>query len=141
MRPTTGYASFAVKNAAVAGRFYRETLGLTTEFMMDGYLIDLGLPGGARVMVYEKADHQPANFTVLNLEFDNLEETVDELMAKGVEMERFDGIKQDDHGIAHEMGPTIAWIRDMSGNIIGLLQADASRQEQRQASGAGSSAR
>ena len=139
MRPTKGYASFAVRNAAVAGRFYRETLGLTTEFLMDGYLIDLGLPGGASVMVYEKADHEPANFTVLNLEVENLEETVDELVAKGVEMARFEGIQQDDRGIARAMGPTIAWLRDTSGNIIGMLQAEPAGQERREPASASTS--
>jgi predicted enzyme related to lactoylglutathione lyase len=139
MQPTKGYASFAVKNNAVASRFYRDILGLTTESMMDGYVIDLGLPGGARVMVYEKADHEPANFTVLNLEVANLEETADELIAKGVEMARFEGIKQDDRGIAHDMGPTIAWIRDTSGNIIGLLQADPAASGSREPAGASTS--
>jgi hypothetical protein len=54
-------------------------------------------------------------------------------------MARFEGIKQDDRGIAHDMGPTIAWIRDTSGNIVGILQAEAAVSDSREPAAASTS--
>jgi predicted enzyme related to lactoylglutathione lyase len=115
------YPSFAVKDVAESKAFY-EHLGVKAESMMGGYLLDLTLPGGdTHAMVYQKDDHQPANFTVLNFPVDDVDAAVDQLTAAGIEMARFDGFKQDDKGISHDSGgPTIAWFRDPSGNILAV---------------------
>ena len=42
------------------------------------------------VMVYPKTDHQPAVFTVLNFPVEDIESTVNHLMAAGVTMEHYD---------------------------------------------------
>ena len=46
---------------------------------------------------------------------------MDELTARGVEFERYEGIDQDDKGIARGGGPTIAWFKDPAGNILSVL--------------------
>jgi predicted enzyme related to lactoylglutathione lyase len=72
-------------------------------------------------MVYQKDDHQPATFTVLNFPVDDVDAAVDGLVAAGIEMARFEGFEQDDKGISRQgEGPTIAWFRDPSGNILAV---------------------
>lgn len=39
-----------------------------------------------------------------------------------MEFERYDGIEQDDKGIARGMGPDIAWFKDPAGNILCVLK-------------------
>lgn len=116
------YSSFAVKDVAAAKAFYGDTLGLPAEPMMDGYLLDLTLPGSdAHVLAYQKDDHAPANFTVLNFPVDDVDSAVDELTAAGIEMARFEGFDQDEKGISRGgEGPTMAWFRDPSGNILSV---------------------
>jgi hypothetical protein len=42
--------------------------------------------------------------------------------SRGVEFERYDGMEQDDKGIAR-FGPDIAWFKDPAGNIMSVIQA------------------
>ena len=83
----------------------------------------LTLPGGTDVFVYPKEDHEPAVFTILNLEVDDIDQTVDVLAERGVEFLRYDGFQQDERGIASDdEGPRIAWFADPAGNIFSILQ-------------------
>ena len=121
-RPTSAYSGFAVRDPAAAATFYRDVLGLSVEEMMDGYLLDITLPGGgAHVLVYGKPDHEPATYTCLNFEVEDVDVAVDTLTAAGVAFERFEGFDQDDKGISRGgEGPEIAWFRDPSGNIFAV---------------------
>lgn len=53
---------------------------------------------------------------------DDVHATVDELSARGVELERYDGMPQDEKGIMREGGPLIAWFKDPAGNILSVIQ-------------------
>ena len=118
VQESKAYSSVAANDIAATKAFY-EQLGVTVESMMDGYLLDLTLPGGTHVMVYQKDDIQPATNTILSFPVDDVDAAVDELTAAGIEMARFDGFEQDAKGISREgEGPTIAWFRDPSGNIL-----------------------
>ncbi len=83
--------------------------------------------GGGDIFVYQKDDHQPATYTVLNFPVDDIDTIVESLVAKGVSMERYDTMPgaQDDKGImrgkAAKQGPDIAWFKDPSGNILSVL--------------------
>ena len=44
--------------------------------------------------------HEPASFTVLSFQVQDIEATVDELTAKGVPFQRYDGFDQDKRGTA-----------------------------------------
>ena len=79
------------------------------------------------MFAYPKADQQPATFTILNFEVDNIEEAVDELTNRGVRFEHYeDGPRTDEKGIlrgrAQKMGPDIAWFKDPAGNILSVLE-------------------
>ena len=123
LEPTGAFGGFAVRDIPAAAAFYRDILGLDVTEQMDGYILDVALPGqGGHVMVYSKPDHEPATFTVLTVEVDDLEAAVDALIAAGVSMERYPDFEQDDRGIARGSGPDIAWCQDPSGNIIAVMR-------------------
>ena len=119
---STAFSSFAVDDLAAAKRFYGQTLGFPVTEHMDGAIIDVTLPGGDHhVMVYPKDDFVPATYTVLNFPVRDVDAAVDELTRQGIEMARFEGFEQDDKGISRQgEGPTIAWFRDPSGNILAV---------------------
>jgi catechol 2,3-dioxygenase-like lactoylglutathione lyase family enzyme len=114
------YSGFAVPDLEAARKFYGDTLGLTVTTLLDDVLIQIGAEGRP-VLVYQKDDHAPANFTILNFPVADVDAAVDELAGRGVEFERYDGFDQDDKGIARsEEGPTIAWFTDPAGNILSV---------------------
>ena len=116
------FSSFAVDDTAKARSFYADTLGLQVEDLGMGGLLGLRLAGGGQVMVYPKPDFAPATYTVLSFPVADLDKAVDELVAAGVTMERYDGFDQDDRGIARDSGgPAIAWFKDPAGNICAVL--------------------
>lgn len=120
------FSSFAVDDIQKAKEFYEQTLGLTVEEDTVMGMLHLKLADGATVMVYPKPDHTPASFTVLNFVVENLDQAVDELIAKGVNFEKYEGFSQDEKGIARstspEQGPDIAWCKDPAGNIIAVFK-------------------
>ena len=115
------FSGFAVDDLEKARKFYGETLGLKTSMQNEGNLLSLHLAGDRDTLVYEKPDFTPATYTILNFSVDDVEKTVDELAGRGVAFERYDGIEQDDKGIARGMGPDIAWFKDPAGNILSVL--------------------
>ena len=118
------FSGFSVNDLDAARRFYEDTLGLrTSDVEMDG-LCRLELGGGAQVLVYAKADHTPATFTVLNFPVPDVDAVVDQLGVRGVRFERYDGFDQDEKGIARGQGPDIAWFTDPAGNVFSVLRQD-----------------
>jgi len=117
---TKAFSGFAVDDLAAARQFYGETLGLKTSEQYG--LLTLHLAGGRDTLVYPKPDHKPATYTILNFEVDDIDATVDELAGRGVRMERYEGLGQDDKGINRAGGPYIAWFKDPAGNILAVLQ-------------------
>ena len=117
---TGAFSGFSTNDLAAARAFYAETLGLAVE---EGEgMLNLQLGGGQRVVIYPKDDHQPATYTVLNFEVPDIDAAVDELVAAGIELERYEGTPQDDRGVMREWGPPIAWFTDPAGNILSVIQ-------------------
>jgi catechol 2,3-dioxygenase-like lactoylglutathione lyase family enzyme len=118
---TKAFSGFAVDDLQKAREFYEGTLGVRVS-EANG-LLTLHLAGDRDTLVYPKPDHTPATYTILNFPVDDIDEAVDELAARGVRFERYDGFDQDAKGIARgESGPYIAWFRDPAGNILSVLQ-------------------
>jgi catechol 2,3-dioxygenase-like lactoylglutathione lyase family enzyme len=113
------YSGFSTNDIARTKAFYTDTLGLEVTEQMGN--LTLKLPGGGRVLVYPKDNHQPASFTVLNFPVDDIDKAVDGLTKAGVTFERYDGFGQDEKGIARGDGPDIAWFKDPAGNILSVL--------------------
>jgi catechol 2,3-dioxygenase-like lactoylglutathione lyase family enzyme len=124
-RSTAAFSSFSVDSLTKAKEFYTHTLGLTVDDQ--GMGLRLHLPDGGVVFVYPKDDHQPATFTILNFQVDDIDEAVDDLTTRGVQFEHYEGdLKTDEKGVARglsrNMGPDIAWFKDPAGNILSVLQ-------------------
>jgi catechol 2,3-dioxygenase-like lactoylglutathione lyase family enzyme len=120
------FSGFAAPDIEAARDFYRDKLGLdVTEHEVGGQsLLTLNLAGDRPTMIYPKPDFQPATYTVLNFPVDDVEAAVDELSARGVQFEKYDGFDQDEKGIARGNGPDIAWFKDPAGNILAVLKPD-----------------
>jgi catechol 2,3-dioxygenase-like lactoylglutathione lyase family enzyme len=117
---TKAFSGFAVDDIEAARKFYGETLGLETSEQYG--LLTLHLAGGRDTLVYPKPDHVPATYTILNFQVDDVDAAVDELTARGVSLERYEGMGQDAKGINRAGGPYIAWFKDPAGNILAVLQ-------------------
>ena len=120
---TKAFSGFSVDDLAKARRFYGDTLGLkVTE---ENGMLTLHLAGATRVLVYPKADHQPATFTILNFPVDDIESAVDQLTSRGVTFERYAGtpVETDAKGIFRGGGPLIAWFTDPAGNVLSVIEA------------------
>jgi catechol 2,3-dioxygenase-like lactoylglutathione lyase family enzyme len=114
------FGSFAVDDLAAARKFYGETLGL--EVSEEGGALMLHLAGDQRFLVYPKPDHTPASFTVLNFPVDDIGQAVDELTARGVPIQRYQGFDTDDRGVYRGEGHSIAWFTDPAGNVLSVAQ-------------------
>jgi len=117
---TRAFSGFAVDDLGAAKKFYGEVLGLKTSEQYG--LLTLHLAGGRDTLVYPKPDHAPATYTILNFAVDDIDAAVDELISRGVELEKYDGLGQDGRGINRAGGPYIAWFKDPAGNILAVLQ-------------------
>ncbi len=117
------FFSYSITDAERAKAFYENVLGLTSRIipMCPGTnILELTLAGDMRVMLYEKKDHVPATFTVLNFEVPDIERYVTELSEEGVKFEHYD--ESDELGIMRNDGPLISWFRDPDGNFISIIQ-------------------
>jgi catechol 2,3-dioxygenase-like lactoylglutathione lyase family enzyme len=117
---TKAFSGFAVDDLEQARRFYGDTLGLKTS--EDHGLLTLHIAGDRPTLVYPKPDHTPADYTILNFPVDDIDKAVDELAARGVTFERYEGFDQDEKGVSRDIGPYIAWFKDPAGNILAVLQ-------------------
>jgi len=118
------FSGFSVDDPQKARRFYEDTLGLRVSDLEMPDMMRLHLGSGADVLVYPKANHTPATFTVLNFPVPDVEKAVDQLTARGVRFEQYDNPPTDEKGIMREGGPLIAWFTDPAGNVFSVIAED-----------------
>jgi catechol 2,3-dioxygenase-like lactoylglutathione lyase family enzyme len=123
LRDSHAFSGFSVDDLETAKKFYGETLGLEVAENEQGLMVSL--LGSNGVFVYEKEDHVPASYTILNFPVDDIDTAVDELAAAGIVFEHYEGMT-DEKGIARglelDRGPSIAWFKDPAGNFLSVLQ-------------------
>lgn len=124
LKDNYAFSGFSVNNIAECKQFYGDTLGLEIEETPMG--LTLKVAGAKEVFVYQKDNHTPASFTILNFVVDDIDQTVKELQQKGVTFEQYAGMTDEAgiaRGIAHNMGPDpdIAWFKDPAGNVLSVL--------------------
>ncbi len=121
MQVPNAFPSFSIKNFDRAREFYEKVLGLKVKEIPMGEckFLELELPE-MRVLLYEKKDHIPATFTVLNFQVDDIKSVVRELSKKGVNFEHYEGTNE--LGITQDGGPDIAWFKDPDGNFLSIIQ-------------------
>lgn len=128
LKDSAAFSGFSVNDLAVAKEFYSQTLGL--EVGEDKMGLTLKIAGGNPVFIYQKDNHAPATFTILNFPVDDIDKAVDDLKSRGVTFERYDDMpaQQDEKGILRGkqagMGPDIAWFKDPAGNILSVLTSE-----------------
>lgn len=122
LRDSHAFSGFSVNDLAATKEFYSTVLGV--EVSEGDMGLTLKLVGGNDVFVYQKDDHEPATYTILNFPVDDIDRTVNQLTVSGVIFEHYDGMT-DEKGIARgratRQGPDIAWFKDPAGNILSVL--------------------
>lgn len=113
-------ASFSVDSIEEAEEFYGGTLGVRVEG--DAGALWLHLDGGYDVLIYPKADHIPASFTVLNFVVEGIDAAVDALLERGVRFLRFDDLGTDERAIVRGAEREIAWFVDPAGNNLSVVE-------------------
>jgi catechol 2,3-dioxygenase-like lactoylglutathione lyase family enzyme len=122
LRYRHAFSGFSTNDIEAARRFYGDILGVDVE-EANG-MLTLRLGGGQAVLIYPKPDHAPATYTALNFEVEDIEASVDDLLASGISFERYGAESgQDERGIARGWGPPIAWFKDPAGNILSVIQS------------------
>ncbi|MCW2764763.1 MAG: glyoxalase [Nocardioides sp.] len=117
------FHGFSVDDIEAARTFYADRLGL--EVTEANGMLRLHLAGSVATLVYPKPNHTPASYTVLNFPVPDVEAAVDDLTARGVEFERYEGtpIETDPKGVFRGGGPLIAWFTDPAGNVLSVIEA------------------
>lgn len=124
---TEAFSGYSVDDKQAALVFYADVLGC--DVTDNGMGLELHFPNGHAVFLYEKADHEPATFTVLNFPVDDIDKAIDDLALKGIDMVIYDDLpaEQDGRGVLRGksagMGPDIAWFRDPAGNVLSVIES------------------
>ena len=114
----------AVSDLDRAKRFYEHQLGLVAgEEEQEG--VRYPCANGTRIFVYlspEHAGRSPA--TLAGWLVDDLDETMDDLMSRGVRFEQYDqpGIKTDERGVFDAGRFRAAWVKDPDGKTMALTE-------------------
>jgi predicted enzyme related to lactoylglutathione lyase len=119
----SNFCSFSVNNLKKAIEFYNGVLGIAYS-EDEQQTINLHLLKGSNVLLYEKSNHVPATFTVLNFIVENIDTSINELTLKGIQFEMFstNDIQTNDKGFMRGNGPTIAWFKDPFGNFLSIIE-------------------
>jgi catechol 2,3-dioxygenase-like lactoylglutathione lyase family enzyme len=112
-------AFVATTDTARARAFYEGVLGLAV-LDDDGFACVVDAHG-TTIRITAVPERAPAAYTVLGWQVDDLDATVDDLVARGVVLLRFDGMEQDERGAwTAPSGDRIAWFADPDGNTLSL---------------------
>jgi predicted enzyme related to lactoylglutathione lyase len=124
-KDSKAFSGFSTNDIAKAKDFYGNVLGLNVEESgKEMPVLTLHLATGGNIFVYPKEDHVPATYTILNFPVNDVEKAVDELVAKGITFEHYEGMT-DEKGINRGWGPLIAWFKDPAGNVLSVIDANA----------------
>jgi catechol 2,3-dioxygenase-like lactoylglutathione lyase family enzyme len=114
-------AFLATTRPAEARRFFAETLGLSLIAEDVFALVFDGL--GVTLRVTPVAELTPRPSTVLGWQVPDIASAVRTLAARGVAVERFEGIEQDELGVWRApSGAAVAWFKDPDGNLLSFSQ-------------------
>ena len=115
-------ANLAVKDLAVARRFYEGTLGLA-QVDAEGDEVVVYRSGNTRINVYRSAFAGTNQATAVTWEVgSDIERLAAALKAKGVRFEHYDMPDTKLEGDLHVMGDMkVAWFKDPDGNILNLI--------------------
>ncbi|KAA0022013.1 VOC family protein [Antrihabitans cavernicola] len=110
-----------VSDLARANEFYGAVLGLDLRDESPFALV--AEIGGAMLRITAVETPAAAPYTVLGWRVDDIEAAIDDLVTRGVEFSRYDGMVQDERGIwTTPDGTKVAWFLDPDRNNLSLTQ-------------------
>jgi len=114
--------SFIATDTADAARvFFADILGLELREASPFALVFLDGAHMLRVQIVPEL--QPVEYTVYGWQVEDIASEIGDLMAKGVQFQRFNHLPQDSLGVwTTPDGHKIAWFTDPSGNTLSLTQ-------------------
>ena len=114
-------ATIAVKDIAVAGKFYEGTLGLKPVPTKEQDVLTYK-SGDSEILVYKSRYAGTNRATAVTWIVDDVEGAVQALKAKGVRFERYDLPGTTRQGDVHLSGNLKnAWCKDPDGNILAIV--------------------
>ena len=115
-------ANLAVKDLAVARRFYEDTLGLA-QIDAEGDEVIVYRNGNTRINVYRSSFAGTNQATAVTWSVNgDIDRLVAALQAKGVRFEHYDIPGATLEGDLHVTGDLkVAWFKDPDGNILNLI--------------------
>jgi len=112
------------KSPDKARQFYEKTLGL--RFIADDKFALVFEANGVMIRVVNIsgfADYNPPPFTILGWSVGDIGKAAEGLWKKGVKLERYPGLEQDELGVwSAPGGAKVAWFKDPDGNTLSLSQ-------------------
>lgn len=115
-------AFLPTRNPEQARKFFEGTLGLplVSDQLPWALVFDAH---GTTLKVVNAPPYDPLPFTVLGWDVDDVEATVKELRAAGVEFMRYPNMEQDENGVwTSPAGAQVAWFKDPDGNTLSVSQ-------------------
>lgn len=104
-----------------AKSFYSGKLGFT--FLRDDGFALVFDAYGTKLRVSKMRDFNPAQYTILGWEVEDIVRSVKGLNEHGVSFERYPGMPQDENAICtFPGGDRVAWFKDPDGNVLSLSQ-------------------
>jgi len=114
-------AFLATTQPPLARTFYCDILGLYLE-EDNPFALVVKTPN-ATLRIQKVKSFSPLPFTALGWTVQDIKATAKQLLAKGIQFERFDGMTQDDLGIwLSPSGAQVCWFKDPDGNMLSLTQ-------------------
>jgi catechol 2,3-dioxygenase-like lactoylglutathione lyase family enzyme len=110
------HANFSVNDLSAARDFYSDKLGFKVIRENDNELVLEG-GKGTKINIYPKKDHKPWDSTVLGIEVDDIEKTVEDLKSLGIKIEVFPYTNERGIMSDPDMGEA-AWFKDPAGNWV-----------------------
>ena len=120
------YSYIPAKDVARARRFYEDKVGLKPKHEIDGGIVyEFGK--GTACFLYQTENAGTSKASQAFWQVDDIEREVAELKKRGVRFEEYDMPDMEKkNSIYHGGGARAAWFKDSEGNILAVIQEDAS---------------
>jgi len=111
----------ATVDSAKSRAFYESVLGL--RFIQEDAFACVFDAGGVQLRIQKLQSLTPQPHTMLGWSVSSIKDVVTHLAEKGVVMERYGFLEQDERGVwTSPSGAKIAWLKDPDGNLISVTQ-------------------
>jgi len=101
--------------------FYADVLGLP-QLDENPFAVTFDLGSGTTLQLVSLEQHEPSPHPVMGWTVPDIREVATALAAKGVAMQQYEGMGQDEQGICAHSGTQMAWFLDPEGNCLMLTQ-------------------